>query len=56
MVVPPGGMEYHGGHMGEEMIMADDECPLLVIMQHPKNRGQFRPQLVLSSDGAMSEM
>ncbi|XP_041354927.1 afadin-like [Gigantopelta aegis] len=45
VVVPPGGLEYHGGQMGEERIMADDECPLLVIMQHPKNRGHIIFQL-----------
>ncbi|XP_053396807.1 afadin-like isoform X3 [Mercenaria mercenaria] len=38
VLVPPGEREYHGGTIGEERIMEDDECPLAIAMQHPPSR------------------
>ncbi|WAR06935.1 AFAD-like protein, partial [Mya arenaria] len=45
VLVPPGEREYHGGRMGEERVMDDDECPLAIAMQHPPSRGMLMFQL-----------
>ncbi|KAL4233546.1 Mllt4p [Mactra antiquata] len=45
VLVPPGEREYHGGTIGEERIMEDDECPLAIAMQHPPSRGMLMFQL-----------
>ncbi|KAL8593983.1 hypothetical protein ACOMHN_045666 [Nucella lapillus] len=45
VLLPPGSREYHGGAMGEERMLDDGECPLAIIMQHPKQRGQIIFQL-----------
>ncbi|XP_050390121.1 afadin isoform X1 [Patella vulgata] len=39
------GQEYHGGSVGEERLLDDTECPLAIVMQHPKNRGHIIFQL-----------
>ncbi|XP_048258365.1 afadin-like [Haliotis rufescens] len=50
MVLPPGRVEYHGGQIGEERILGEDECPLLIFAQFPKSRGQVIFQLRRGTD------
>ncbi|ESO87215.1 hypothetical protein LOTGIDRAFT_210615 [Lottia gigantea] len=38
-------VEYHGGTVGEERLLEDTECPLAIVMQHPKNKGHIIFQL-----------
>ncbi|KAK0064396.1 afadin [Biomphalaria pfeifferi] len=40
VLLPPGGVEYHGGSVGDERVLDDNECPLAIVMQHTKHRGQ----------------
>lgn len=41
VLLPPGGMEYHGGGTGgDERVLHDNDCPLAIVMQHAKQRGQ----------------
>ncbi|XP_012937979.1 afadin [Aplysia californica] len=40
VLLPPGGMEYHGGAVGDERVLDHNECPLAIVMQHAKHRGQ----------------
>ena len=39
VLLPPGSLEYHGGNVGEERVLEEGECPLAIVMQHPKQRG-----------------
>ncbi|GFR97600.1 afadin [Elysia marginata] len=49
VLLPPGGMEYHGGGTGgDERVLHDNDCPLAIVMQHaqhPKQRGHLIFQL-----------
>ncbi|XP_076444393.1 uncharacterized protein LOC143282632 [Babylonia areolata] len=45
VLLPPGSQEYHGGAMGEERVLEDGECPLAIVMQHPKRKGHIIFQL-----------
>ena len=36
----PGEREYHGGTIGQERPLDDNECPLAIAMQHPPSRGR----------------
>lgn len=40
VLLPSGGMEYHGETRGDERVLDDNECPLAIVMQHAKHRGQ----------------
>lgn len=41
MTVPKGDREYHGGSLGDEKILDDDECPLAIQLQHVTERGKI---------------
>ena len=41
MTVPKGEREYHGGSLGDEKILEDDECPLAISVQHAPEKGNF---------------
>ncbi|KAH9504709.1 hypothetical protein Btru_062619, partial [Bulinus truncatus] len=45
VLLPPGGVEYHGGTVGDERVLDDNECPLAIVMQHAKHRGHIIFQL-----------
>nr|KAG5705047.1 hypothetical protein BaRGS_018777 [Batillaria attramentaria] len=45
VLLPPGSLEYHGGSVGEERVLDEGECPLAIVMQHPKHRGHIIFQL-----------
>lgn len=40
MTVPKGDREYHGGSLGDEKILDDDDCPLAIQIQHAPERGK----------------
>ncbi|KAK3576959.1 hypothetical protein CHS0354_005964 [Potamilus streckersoni] len=45
VLVPPGEREYHGGPIGEETVLKDEDCPLAIAMKHPPSRGVLIFQL-----------
>ncbi|KAK7107731.1 afadin-like isoform X2 [Littorina saxatilis] len=45
VLLPPGSQEYHGGSLGQERVLDEGECPLAIVMQHPKQKGHIIFQL-----------
>lgn len=47
VTVPKGEREYHGGSLGDEKILDDDECPLAILLEHAPERDCLMFQLRL---------
>ncbi|CAG5132613.1 unnamed protein product, partial [Candidula unifasciata] len=50
VLLPSGGLEYHGEARGDERVLDDNECPLAIVMQHAKHRGHIIFQLRKRTD------
>lgn len=46
VTVPKGDREYHGGSLGDEKILDDDDCPLAIQIQHAPERGNNKDSLI----------